>query len=145
MFDGFSLLIQNENYVTKRQSIKLLGEVLLERTNFNVMMRYINDPENLKMMMTLLRGESKTIQLEAFHVFKVFVANPNKSDAVAQILYANRQRLMVFLNNFKSSEKESAQFKEEKDILLVTLQNMPEPPGYEAISPMVTPSASSPQ
>jgi calcium binding protein 39 len=139
VIDGFHHLITSDNYVTKRQSIKLLGEVLLERTNFNVMMRYINDPENLKLMMTLLKGESKNIQTEAFHVFKVFVANPNKSDAVAHILYANRQRLIVFLSNFKTSEKESAQIKEEKDILLATLQNMAEPPGYEAISPMVTP------
>jgi calcium binding protein 39 len=31
------MLIQSDNYVTKRQSIKLLGELLLDRSNYNVM------------------------------------------------------------------------------------------------------------
>jgi hypothetical protein len=59
------------NYVNKRQSLKLLGEILLDRTNFNVMTRYIANESNLKMMMNLLRDKSKNIQFEAFHVFKV--------------------------------------------------------------------------
>ena len=29
--------------------------------------RYINDPNNLKIMMNLLRGNTKAIQFEAFH------------------------------------------------------------------------------
>lgn len=57
--------------MTKRQSLKLLGEILLDRANFNVMTRYIASEANLKMMMNLLRDKSKNIQFEAFHVFKV--------------------------------------------------------------------------
>jgi hypothetical protein len=49
----------------------LLGELLLDRANFNIMTRYISDPENLKRMMNLLRSKSRNIQFEAFHVFKV--------------------------------------------------------------------------
>ena len=60
--------------MTKRQSLKLLGEILLDRANFNVMTRYIANEANLKMMMNLLRDKSKNIQFEAFHVFKVSVA-----------------------------------------------------------------------
>ena len=65
------------------------------------MMRYINDADNLMMLMRLLKGSSKTIQAEAFHVFKVFVANPNKSDGVNAIFKANRDRLIAFLKAFK--------------------------------------------
>jgi hypothetical protein len=61
----------SNNYVTKRQSLKLLGEILLDRANFTVMTRYIANEANLKMMMNLLRDKSKNIQFEAFHVFKV--------------------------------------------------------------------------
>jgi len=64
-------LILSNNYVTKRQSLKLLGEILLDRANFNVMTKYIANEGNLKMMMNLLRDKSKNIQFEAFHVFKV--------------------------------------------------------------------------
>lgn len=35
------------------------------------MTRYISNPENLKLMMTMLRDRSRNIQFEAFHVFKV--------------------------------------------------------------------------
>jgi len=77
-FSSFTTLILSENYVTKRQSLKLLGEILLDRANFNVMTRYISNEANLKMMMNLLRDKSKNIQFEAFHVFKVSLLVPIK-------------------------------------------------------------------
>jgi len=52
---------------------QLLGELLLDRTNFNIMSRYITNAENLKLMMNLLRDKSRNIQFEAFHVFKVII------------------------------------------------------------------------
>lgn len=105
MFTEYEKLLISENYVTKRQSLKvslklssllgfclslneatlyttkmsvhlsvcpqLLGELLLDRYNFTVMTKYISKPENLKLMMNLLRDNSRNIQFEAFHVFKV--------------------------------------------------------------------------
>ena len=50
---------------------QLLGELLLDRHNFTTMTRYINNPDNLKLMMNMLREKSRNIQFEAFHVFKV--------------------------------------------------------------------------
>jgi len=70
-FNSYTTLILSNNYVTKRQSLKLLGEILLDRANFNIMTRYIAQESNLKMMMNMLRDKSKNIQFEAFHVFKV--------------------------------------------------------------------------
>jgi calcium binding protein 39 len=93
----YSILLQAGNYVTKRQSLKLLGELLLNRANFNSMMKYINSADNLKIMMNLLRGNTKAIQFEAFHVFKIFVANPRKSTQVAEILVRNKLKLIDFL------------------------------------------------
>lgn len=67
------ILVQSESYVTKRQSIKLLGEILLDRANYNVMMAYVESGENLKLCMKLLRDDRKMVQYEGFHVFKVCV------------------------------------------------------------------------
>lgn len=50
---------------------QLLGELLLDRSNFAIMMRFIQDKQNLKLMMNLLRDKAPSIQFEAFHVFKV--------------------------------------------------------------------------
>ena len=49
----------------------MLGEILLDRSNHDIMAKYIDDPNNLKLLMNLLRDKSKNIQYEAFHVFKV--------------------------------------------------------------------------
>lgn len=40
------------------------------------MTKYISKPENLKLMMNLLRDKSRNIQFEAFHVFKVRLKKP---------------------------------------------------------------------
>lgn len=63
--------------------LQLLGELLLDRHNFTVMTRYISKPENLKLMMNLLRDKSPNIQFEAFHVFKV------KTPALTQHIWVN--------------------------------------------------------
>lgn len=121
-FSSYTTLILSENYVTKRQSLKLLGEILLDRANFNVMTRYIANEANLKMMMNLLRDRSKNIQFEAFHVFKVllqpcltsrsnfppyqvFVANPKKPPQIETILRRNKDKLLVFLKGFHNDKE----------------------------------------
>ncbi|KAH7912923.1 mo25 protein [Hygrophoropsis aurantiaca] len=122
-FASFTTLILSTNYVTKRQSLKLLGEILLDRANFNVMTRYIANEGNLKMMMNMLRDKSKNIQFEAFHVFKVFVANPKKPPQIEAILRRNKEKLLVFLQGFHN-DKEDEQFSDEKQFLIVQIQNL---------------------
>ncbi|KAI6026615.1 mo25 protein [Pisolithus microcarpus] len=122
-FNSYTTLILSNNYVTKRQSLKLLGEILLDRANFNVMTRYIAQDANLKMMMNMLRDKSKNIQFEAFHVFKVFVANPKKPPQIEAILRRNKEKLLVFLKNFHN-DKEDEQFSDEKQFLIVQVQNL---------------------
>ena len=110
----YTTLILSSNYVTKRQSLKLLGEILLDRTNYNIMTRYIASEANLKMMMNFLRDKSRNIQYEAFHVFKVFVANPNKPSQIAAILRRNKDKLLAFLKDFhndKDGESPSRRYK----------------------------------
>merc|ERR1712146_725654 len=109
MFDSYTKLVNSTNYVTRRQSPKLLGELLLDRANFNIMTRYISSLDNLKLMMRLLRDPSRSIQFEAFHVFKVFVANPSKSRPILELLLRNKEKLISFLNTFRN-DNEDEQF-----------------------------------
>ncbi|KAI8854394.1 Mo25-like protein [Chytridium lagenaria] len=124
-FVKYTMLLNSNNYVTKRQSLKLLGELLLDRTNFNVMTRYIGNSENLKLMMNLLRDKSRNIQFEAFHVFKVFVANPNKAKQILDILQKNRDKLLNFLSNFHNDRADDEQFNDEKAFLIKQIQDLP--------------------
>jgi len=124
VFEHYTRLLVSDNYVTKRQSLKLLGELLLDRTNFNIMSRYITNAENLKLMMNLLRHKSRNIQFEAFHVFKVFVANPNKTPPILDILQKNKERLLTYLRNFHNDRSDDEQFNEEKAFLIRQIYNL---------------------
>jgi calcium binding protein 39 len=106
LFGMYNRLLQSDNYVLKRQSLKLLSELLLDRDNFAIMMRYIVDRGNLKIIMTLLRHNQPNIQFEAFHVFKVFVANPEKPNDIVEILALNKARLIAFLRGFQNEKGE---------------------------------------
>jgi len=134
-FDMYNELIRSENYVTKRQSLKLLGDVLLDKQNKTTMMRYIGEKQNLKLLMVMLRDDSKAITFEAFHVFKVFVANPHKEPQVYKTLFNNKDKLIAFLESFQESERESDnQFMHEKGLLIGKLKQMKDTPeDYQVI------------
>jgi len=128
-FDKYNDLIKFNNYVTKRQSLKLLGDVLLDKQNKATMMRYIGEKPNLKLLMMMLRDDSKAITFEAFHVFKVFVANPHKEPEIYKTLFNNKDKLVQFLETFQESERESDnQFIHEKGLLIGKLNAMKQTP-----------------
>lgn len=133
-FTEYRILLDSQNYVTKRQSLKLLGELLLDRHNFTVMTRYISNADNLKLMMNLLRDKSRNIQFEAFHVFKVFVANPNKTQPILDILVKNKDKLVDFLMNFHSDRTEDEQFNDEKTYLIKQIKELQGQPMEESPS-----------
>lgn len=117
LFTGYTALLNSNNYVTRRQSLKLLGEILLDPTNARTMMMYVADQANLKLMMVLLKDPAKSIQFEAFHVFKVFVANPNKTQGIIDILAGNKDKLLRYLKDFHNDASDE-QFKEEKAVII---------------------------
>lgn len=118
------VLIASHSYVTKRQSIKLLGEILLDRANYPVMMAYVDKGKNLKVCMELLRDQRRMIQYEAFHVFKVFVANPKQHGDIRKILFLNKEKLLRFLPRFLEDRTDDDQFTDEKSYLMRRVQEV---------------------
>ncbi|XP_060217742.1 uncharacterized protein LOC132645026 isoform X2 [Lycium barbarum] len=107
-FEQYEILLTSPNYVTRRQSLKLLSEFLLEPPNSHIMKRYIAEVGHLKVMMNLL---------------KVFVANPNKPREIKLILAKNHERLLALLNNLgKGGEDE--QFEEEKELIMKEIEKV---------------------
>lgn len=120
-------LIGSSSYVTKRQSIKLLGEILLDRLFFDVMTRYVAIGANLKLVMWNLKDDRRMVQYEAFHVFKIFAANPNKSFEVQRFLWMNKARLLKFLPTFLEDRTDDQQFSDEKAYLIRQIDLLPDP------------------
>lgn len=127
-FRLYNALLQSENYVTQRQSLKLLSEIMLDRSFMKVMLLYIEDDQFLQIHMNLLRDNSKAIQFEAFHVFKIFVANPQKPIRVQSILYKNKERLMTLLETYKVNRQDDEQYLEDHETVIAKLQGMEAPP-----------------
>ncbi|CAD5318024.1 unnamed protein product [Arabidopsis thaliana] len=110
-------LLEKGSYFTKRQASKLLGDVLMDRSNSGVMVKYVSSLDNLRIMMNLLREPTKNIQLEAFHIFKLFVANENKPEDIVAILVANRTKILRLFADLKP-EKEDVGFETDKALVM---------------------------
>ncbi|PXF41818.1 Calcium-binding protein 39-like [Gracilariopsis chorda] len=123
----YNALLRSANYVTRRQSLKLLGEMLLERANYRIMTHYIASPANLRVVMNLLLDNRRNIQFEAFHVFKIFVANPTKPVEVENILVRNKERMLAYLTDFLS-DREDEQFQEDRGLVLQEIRSLQETP-----------------
>ncbi|GAV63344.1 Mo25 domain-containing protein [Cephalotus follicularis] len=129
----YEKLLMSSNYVTRRQSLKLLSEFLLESSNSHIMKRYILEVQYLKVMMTLLKDSSKNIQVSAFHIFKVFVANPNKPREVKFILAKNHEKLLALLHDLSVGKgAEDEQFEEEKELIMKEIERVAREPGLVA-------------
>lgn len=128
VFKRLNGLLSSENYVTRRQSLKLLGEILHDRRNYDVMLKYVSEVENLKLLMCQLRDKSEKIQFEAFQVFKIFIANPNKPKPIYDILCKNRDKILHFLENFsvQGKQMDDRNFNEDKIFLIEKLQLLPQ-------------------
>ncbi|KAJ7960285.1 putative Calcium-binding protein [Quillaja saponaria] len=118
-----SQLLESPSYITRRQAIKLLGDMLLDRSNSAVMVRYVSSLDNMRILMNLFRDSNKTIQLETFHVFKLFVANQNKPPEIVSILVANRSKLLRFLGNF-NIDKAHEQLEADKALVMKEISSL---------------------
>lgn len=116
-------LLESDNYITIRQASKLLGDILLDRSNSAVMVRYVSTLDNLMILMNLLRKSSKNIQIEAFHVFKLFVANENRPPEIENILIKNRSKLLRLFKDLKL-DKDDDQFQTDKDQVIKVIEEM---------------------
>ena len=88
--------------LARTQALTLLATLLMDTFTGHeaLLFKYIKSANNLMAIMNLLRAKSRSIQFEAFHVFKVFVANPHKPELITGILVSNKEKLLRFLKNF---------------------------------------------
>ncbi|KAF2537725.1 hypothetical protein F2Q68_00020308 [Brassica cretica] len=70
-----------------------------------------------------LQESSKSIQIEAFHVFKLFVANQNKPAEIVNILVTNRSKLLRLLADLRP-DKEDERFEADKSHVLREISSL---------------------
>ncbi|KAJ0054701.1 hypothetical protein Pint_01889 [Pistacia integerrima] len=94
-----SELLESPSYITRRHALKLLGDMLLDRSNSAVM------------------DSNKNTQSESFHVFKLFVANQNKPHEILSILISNRSKFLRIFGDFKT-DKVNEEFEADKSLVM---------------------------
>lgn len=119
-------LITSKNYVTKRQSVKLLNELVSQRSNQQFLSKFFDDANNLKLTMLLLSDKLKNLQLEGFHTLKFFVANPKRSQKVTDILIKNKANFIEFFKTFDIASFHDSNIIEERDYTLGEIKNLPD-------------------
>ncbi len=121
---SYNKLLRSSNYMTRRQSLKLLSSLFFERRMHKVMMRYISCATNLRLSMNLLLDQRMSIQYEAFQLFSIFVSNPKKSAEVKQILVRNKVRLLSYLTDFQAEMNRDESFEKDKRHVLDTISKL---------------------
>jgi calcium binding protein 39 len=131
-FREYEDILCSGSYVVQRQALTLLSELLLERSCMNVMIKYVCSDRYLRTIMNLLRSHSRTLQFEAFQLFKLFAANPNQPIRVRKILTKNQLGLIELIDNMQpktsSDDQDNSQFFKDKKKVIDKLQALaPEP------------------
>lgn len=121
-------LISSKNYVARRQSLRLLFQIIKQPRNYPYLLEYTSNVESLKLIMHLLRDKSKNIHYEAFQIFKCFVVNPEKPKGVVSILVRNRQKLIEMLEkpHTLADRREDHSYQQERAYVKQKLMSFPD-------------------
>lgn len=142
-------LLEDGGYLVQRQALRLWSDLLLDREFAPVMQRYVSEDSHLRIQMNLLLDQSRSIRLEAFHVFKFFAANPDMPFRVRQILFKNKNQLVELLLQLTEARPNDKQFLGDMEVVLDKLQALQRPrrvgaPTASATKPALSQDSSSP-
>lgn len=96
----FKILLHSENYIILSYFLSILYKFLNSRDGKNLMLKFIDDPENLIIIMNLLKSPKRRLSVGAYNLFKLFVFNSRKSKYVISALKENRNALLKLLSNY---------------------------------------------
>ncbi|KAI3403626.2 HYM1 [Candida oxycetoniae] len=119
-------LIKSNNYVTKRQSVKLLNDLVSQKANLAFLNKYFSDTKNLKYTMMLLSEKSKNLQLEGFHLLKFFIANPKRTQKVNDTLIKNKGNFIEFFKTFDTASFHDSSLNEERNYIIKEIGELPD-------------------
>ena len=133
-FNTMHRMIGEGNFLVKQECLKLLSTRLLCTDWRGIMKQYITNADYLKEVMILLRDKKRALRRDAFQLFMLFAANPDKPKSVHTILVRNRERLVEFVESnmddwMSSDNPESSaadQDRREVEFVLKRIRELPD-------------------
>ena len=99
----FHWILNTDNYLLQRLSLKLLRELLFDSHNVAVMKKFVYNTDMLKIILTKLTAINQRVRLEAFHIFKLFLVSLYESNGVYYLIYCYRKQLINILRNLPTN------------------------------------------
>ena len=79
MMELFMGLFEQDNYLAKREAMKVLHEILLTKGNDDFHDHFVSQKDHLKFTMISLNDDSTAINVEAFHLLVIFLQATDQS------------------------------------------------------------------
>lgn len=121
-------LFNQDNYLAKREGMKILHELLLSKEyNREFSEYFIQEKNHLKFTMSSLNDDSVAIQTEAFHLMLIFLTAPaeKRGAKVNDTLKRNRNLLIEFFEEFgEDKDKKDESLRAKKEIILQALNDL---------------------
>jgi len=134
IFKRINELIQSKHFVVQKQFIVLLRDLLTYKgRNHDVMKQYVSKKDNLAIIMNLMKKHKEnSLSFEAYHIFKIFIANPEKEKKVHIVLWKNKKALLRLLSGFHDEKaRDNELFAIERSTVIQYVQNIPSPKELE--------------
>jgi len=112
-------LFEQDNYLAKREGMKILQEILLDVDNKEFYSYFVEEKDHLKFTMQALNDDSSAIQIEAFYILFIFLKTPKdvRGLRVNETLKKNKEPLMLFVQDLQpGSEKKDESLEKKKEI-----------------------------
>ncbi|KAH0793292.1 putative MO25-like protein [Histomonas meleagridis] len=119
----FKQLLSSPNYLVQLNFLPILSTFITSEPCRSLFYRYLDDIENLQLIMILLRSSSKKVQYRAYTLFKLFVLNPRRTQGVVSALKKNKSKLVKFLKELVLDDTDP-EYEEEKQQVISIIEHL---------------------
>jgi calcium binding protein 39 len=119
----FKQLLASPNYLVQLNFLPILFRFLTPPESRELFFRYLEDLENLQVVMALLRDRSHRIRSGAYSLFKFFVQNPRRAECITSALKSNSPQLCKCLDDLPLDGNDPA-LEDEKRSVIAILQEL---------------------
>lgn len=120
-YDIFSLqikaLLSSPSYLVQNLVLPVITKFITADGSKQILLNFVNDPENLCIIIHLLVSKSKRIKEAAYYLFKLFVINPRRNQEVRTVLRNNKVKLEKIIKKVPIPEDEEELIEERNTVI----------------------------
>lgn len=91
-------LLDGPDFTVKTPALKLLFDVLADRKFIRVMKAYVSHVGCLRTILEIFLNDPDPVKLDAFHILKLFIMNPQTPPGILTVLSCHRNTLLLSLS-----------------------------------------------